>query len=319
MIHLNKLSLVLVVGMLLASAMATAQDSESMQLLRKYHPKHLTQDHVEEALASIGWQLKQLSAVQDTYRKSRDEISANISSLGAKIGELQKSLPPAVRFLDDEGRSTMASRATEQLLEARLELASLKSLVAQLESAMTERPDTASEVQKLELEMQQKAARSRLELAKSDYDAVSKQAKAQLASNRELQRARYGLEIAEAEFAIAAKKAQMINATASADTAKRLADVRVEVQPVDARIKTLEEFLLTLHQAAETIGEIKQLQRQQELWHKDLALVAQELFDATSRAIELRTFQSLVEGERESAVKSDDRKEGDDQESEKGR
>ena len=299
MVHF-RIFMALYVGTMLSWLMTDAMvnGQEQLDLLRNYPPSLLEPNVVDHATSSIKWQLRQQSAIKITYERSRDEIAAKLEVIEARINDLNQTLPASVRFLDETGRSAMASLAMEQLLGARLDLVSLQSLIKQMESNLAQQQDTEHEIRKMELDMQQRAALSRLELAKSEFDALSKQAQAKLVSDSELNRARSTLEIAETEYAIAAKKAQMVARTVSVDVAKRLSEIRVEVEPVEAKIRTLEEFLETLHTASETIGKIRVLQREQDLWQKDLAMVAKALFESDRKSVELRSFLQLVEGER---------------------
>jgi len=154
--------------------------------------------------------------------------------------------------------------------------------------------------------MQERAALSRLELAKWEYDQSEQLHQKGVITDQTARRNRMALEAANAEYEIAAKKARMASKAVDVDMVKRLSDVRIEIQPVKAKIESLEEFLDTMQQASETFSQIKQLKRQQQLLESDLALVARALFESTRKSIELRIYQSLVENERKPSTKRED-------------
>ena len=77
-----------------------------------------------------------------------------------------------------------------------------------------------------------------------------------------------------------------------------MSEARIDIAPIQAKIKTLEELLQTLSETADTLEKINQLKRALELRRTDLTNVEEVLFESTRKAIRLETFRTVIESER---------------------
>jgi multidrug resistance efflux pump len=302
------------VAALLTNSPSACQE-KPVEILRTYPPSDLEKGTVGAAISTIRWQLKQQAAIQETYKRSRDEIAVRMDVLSAKIDELNRSLPPAVRFLDDQGRSAMAMQAQQRLLEAQLDLIAVQTLILQAESNLNMAENNidaeTDEINKLRTEFERTKAKANLQSARQSLERAKELHDNGNLSNSELEMFRNKLELADLEFQSKEKELQLIGRAPVAKAAKKLAEARAASMPLQARIKILEEFLETFQTASEILGEIKQLERERGLWQRDLAMVAKSMFQSTQQSVQLETFLELIESEWQGAKESESAPEGE--------
>ena len=293
----NHLRLAIGLSIVLAVAISEGQERDPLKPLRIYPPGVVGDNEIKAALTSIQWQLKQEKAIQLIYETHRDEMASKQESYKNKIDDLNRSLSPTFRFLDAEGRSAMASRAVEQLLNSRLEMTSLQARVQALQTKLANEKETpANELQALKLDGEKKAALLRLRLAESDMKKTQQLATSGSVSSHSVKRAELASAIAQSEYELARKRVEFSDD--SAEIAKQLSEARIDIAPIQAKIKTLEELLQTLSETADTLEKINQLKRALELRRTDLTNVEEVLFESTRKAIRLETFRTVIESER---------------------
>ena len=288
------LSLVIMISMIQPSA---AQEEDALSLLKSYPPSVLGQSKTNIALMSLRWQRQQQVILKQAFHESQTGILAKLDACQKEIEVLNRELPPAIRFLDEQGRSRMANDALRQLLEAKVEKAVLESTLQQLSEQKPNR-DGRDEIKFLEIELERTAAVSKLKSAKNHFANIQQLVKKGLQSATELELSKQSLKVAEAELEIISRKFNALARQQDVEKARKLTEVRISLKPIEAKIQTLEVFLDKLFQAADVIAKIKERERIRGLWEEDLALVAKGLFKSSQKSMELDVFQQLLENER---------------------
>ena len=83
----------------------------------------------EANLLAIAWQLELARDLERRLDQRTEEISAMVQRREDDIQAMAERLPPEIRFMDAAARSRLASRLSEMLLDARLELAAQEKLL----------------------------------------------------------------------------------------------------------------------------------------------------------------------------------------------
>ena len=282
---------------ILLSSLSVSSGQDPLGQIRDYPPNMLAKDEIRIAIASMDWQLKREEVIQQVYRQRREQITDRLKAFEDQMEQLKSTIPASVRFLDTHGRSSVADRATERLLEAKLELVSLETRIHQLELAMNkEKNEPTDKLRVMELESEVKTALLNLQAAKSEFDHTRNLAEKKFTSSQDLERDKIAMEIAEAQYELARQKSRI--SSSSTEIAKQLSDARVELAPIRAKIETLDQFLRQLFEASETFARVKRLQREHELWQKELATVADALAKSSKTSTELLAFKQLIQQER---------------------
>ena len=138
-------------------------------------------------------------------------------------------------------------------------------------------------------------AKSRYELAATEYQKMKKLHESGSLNQQQLSRALTTSEIASLELKAAQTRASIERERAKAQTAQKISDYRFQIKPIQARIATLTEFLDSVSKSNKHISEIASLRRAQKLWMRDMELVASELFELSRKKIELETLRKLIQ------------------------
>ena len=281
---------------LLVALNGAANAQDDMETARTYPPSLITAETNQQHLQVIDWRRKQVGSLIDIYRESRDRIQAEMSAIGNRIEKLNQSLPDEVRFLNESGRSELASSLTQQMLEIRLDLATREKML-QME---TEREP--SEMQKLELRAKQEAAEAevlqaelRLRAAREKMDRTSKLIEKGLVSSFQLNEDKLEVQSAELSMSQAQAKLTIVNREQEASRAEALASQRTEMEPLRTRLKVVNELIATLATSSEAISKIEAMKRSRELLMRDLEMVAEVFSDLSREQTELDALKGLIE------------------------
>ena len=282
-----------VVLVLVSIGSVCCQDSDPIEMARMYPPNMSLPD---EAVASIDWQISQLQQLMATYAESRNSIESKIDVLDESIKSSREKIKTELQNLDAEGQSKLVARAMEKLLDAKLELATLESSLEILVQQMENKD--GGKLQKLkeqEAQIEIETAKSRYELAATEYQKMKKLHESGSLNQQQLSRALTTSEIASLELKAAQTRASIERERAKAQTAQKISDYRFQIKPIQARIATLTEFLDSVSKSNKHISEIASLRRAQKLWMRDMELVASELFELSRKKIELETLRKLIQ------------------------
>ena len=285
-----------VLSIVLAIPTIGLSQTNPLEQSRLFPPETFTKKLTEATISSLQWQLEQRKQLMNRYTKSRDSISEKISSYANEISQLKKSIPPELRFMDGSVRSQLIGKAMEQLLESKLELATLETSISILAAKLDENQN--SKLDKLlqaNLEMEVLKAAKRSSLAKLEFEKLSKLQSNGSLSEQQLMRAKASMEIAQIEHQSAQARSHIENEKMKVEAASVLTQKRLEIEPVKSKIATIEKFIEAFAAAADANSEIDQLTRESELWQLDLQMVAQKLFKISTEMTDLESLKELIE------------------------
>ena len=278
-----------------------------LNTLRNYPPGVVSKGETGLAVTTLRWRLKQQAALQQAYKMSREKLSARLEAYDKQVAELSQSLPTSIRFLDAGGRSATTDWAAKQLLEAQLQLVSLESMVRQLELSMAQKADEPTDgITSLKQETEIKTAKLRMDSEKANIQKLQMLVKRGFTNNAELVQAKHAYEIAKAEYELEVQTKKL--SRAAGEIAQQLSSLRIEIAPIEAKIKTLEDFLQMLDKASNDIARIIAMQRGRKLFEKEFSTISEAIFESDQESLRLRTFLELVEKEQK-AGKADAKKE----------
>jgi hypothetical protein len=257
-------------------------------------PPSLTTVQAQELnKAVLVWRMKLLNAMHETYAESRKEIQADLAKLDAAIEEEQASLPVEVRFTNAESRSQLVGRVLQLILETRLEIATNDSLLDLLTKTEAERSSESEEVQQLEADLQ---------IAKVENEGIARELEQMLVlrerglvEKTEALRLQSSLEVAQLKLRKMEQAVANARKRPASATAKRLSDLRLETQPLRAKLTAAEAFLETFNSAASKLQKVESLHRERELYGKDLMYVAGEIGNVSRELVELELLSKLIE------------------------
>ena len=258
---------------------------------RNYPPHLLKSSH--NALLSLNWQIEQLDSLISTYRKSKDEIINSISITTQKKEELYRQLPSQFGSAKLTVLSNLIGDAMAQRMELRLELVALEAQMAAQQEKMTKDADLLK-YQKEQLNIEMATAAERAKLAATELKRAKKLFAAGSFSDLEMSRKTANAEIATMELRAAEVRAKVEMQRAKAAASSAITDARLEMAPIKAKLKVIDEFLSKISDASKTSRRIDQQKRDLELLHRDLELVAEQLFDLGRRKTELVSLRDLI-------------------------
>lgn len=282
-------------GVLLSTtAIAQAQvGTEDVVANAKNLPPSLTTVQAQELnKAVLAWRMKLLSAMHATYAQSREQIQDKLTSLDAELEEVQASLPVEVRFTNAESRSQLIGRVLQLILETRLEIAANESLLDMLTQSETEKNTDSEEAQQLEVDLQ---------IAKVEYDGIERELhqtlalrKQGLADPAEALRLQSSMDVAQLKLRKMEQAVANARKRPASATAERLSALRLEIQPLRAKLKAAEAFLETFNSTSSKLQQIESLHRERELYGKDLMYVAGEIGNVSRELVELEVLSNMI-------------------------
>lgn len=286
----------LLAGVMLSTTALVAKaqvDTEDALANAKNLPPSLTTVQAQELnQAVLAWRMKLLNATKETYAQSRDEIQTNLAQLDAAIEEVQSSLPVEVRFTNAESRSQLIGRVLQLILETRLEIAANESLLDMLTQTETEKNTDSEEAQQLEVDLQ---------IAKVEYDGIERELhqtlalrKQGLADPTEALRLQSSMDVAQLKLRKMEQAVANARKRPASATAERLSALRLEIQPLRAKLKAAEAFLETFNRASNKLQKVESLHRERELYGKDLIYVAGQIGNISRELVELELLSAMI-------------------------
>ena len=272
-----------------AAGMALAQ-SDPLLDARNFPPNtYKTNEHF---FSTLDWQIKQLDSLINKYSKSRNDIRESLAEMEISLENRTRQTPEEIRGLTSEVRSELIGDALKQLLDSKLELAALESRIKTKQE--NDKSEQLSKLRQQELAIKTEKARKRYQLAVNEAEKTMQLRKAGSISEQQANRAKTSAEIAKLEHqaAVVSEKLEMEGAKARA--AASIADSRMEIGPLKARIKIVEQFLKKISSANRLSREIENGKFAKDLLRKDLQLVAAQLFDLNRQKTELVSLRELM-------------------------
>lgn len=247
----------------------------------------------EQALVSLNWQIDQLESLTETYLKAKVEISQEMSMKTSKMEELYRQLPDQFGSADPGVLADLIGNAMKQRMELRLELVALEAQMAGHQENIKQEADLL-QYRREEFAIATAKAAKLATLAEAELKKEKMLFDKGTLSRQQLLRATTSAEIAKMEFRAAEvrEKVEMQRAKAAASSA--LADARLAMNPIKAKLKVIDEFLANFSVANKTGRRIDEHKRELELLHRDLELVAEQLFDLGRQQTELTSLKRLM-------------------------
>ena len=285
----------------------SAQDSNEVDTIRNYPPNLIVKDQVDVALMSIKWQQKRLQNRLNELKKGKKKFTSEIENLQDERDALTESLPAELRMLDQATRSQLIGNAMQKMLAAKLEIAAKKSTLEEIGKKLdgTKADDSANisgqikeKVSKLNENNLQAAidvARAKIEEAEANYANSKKLVSKGLVTQMEMKRSEVALQIALSELRAAQSQLEIQKLNERADSAKEMTAARLELAPLEAQLKTLEDFLRSLSSSSDVFRKTDKLDRYIRLMDKDLQVFATEIGRATREFDELEVLRVSIE------------------------
>ncbi len=291
-----RLILVLVLTAISAvSTQAFGQD-DPIELAKTFPPSELTSAVNEANLRAIDWQLKRKVFLGEQYRVSLHKINREIEEQESKVEHLAGKIPAEVRFVDAEVRSRLVGKMMEQLIDARLDLATQAATIESLQERMNRDRDMKSAVAKnirVDLEFAVQAAQKKYQISMLESKKTARLVQSGSKSDSDRMMAQYTADISKLEFEKATRKLKNADSPDS-KFANHLADTRIGIEPVKARIMAAEKFLHTFSESARLNDAIDKARRSISYREKDKQIVTRELTLIGREAEELGALRSLV-------------------------
>ena len=249
---------------------AFAQE-DPVEMAKMYPPRLLKERDNETNLAAINWRLQLTVDLKNRIQQERDSAVVAMEVYSKKLDELNNQLPVEVRFVDNSVHSRLIGKTMEELLDARLSLATRQSSVRQLESMLAEEKDSKqARLVQQQSAMAIEAAKLKLRVAESEYEKSAKLAAKGYMTESNRMVAQYTLAIAKQELESVVLKAEVDSEQQNAEIAERLTDARIEIEPIKARVVAAEKFLKTFVDSSKISTEIEETKRAWERAKDDL-------------------------------------------------
>ena len=302
----SKLIVLLVLSaMTTVGSQALGQLHDPIEKARIFPPSELTTSENETNLRAIDWHLERKVHLVKQYRVSVDRIKKELLKLSTEAEHLANEIPSEIRFVNAEVRSRLVGKAMEELLNARLNLATQTVTHTLLEQLHKTKLSTGNS-NRGELEINVKAAEMKLNVARIVAKKTANLSSKGLKSESEKAMSQYTADIAELELERAKQKLKQGDSSDS-ELAKRLANSRIEVEPIKARVVAAEKYLKSFSDSAQIHREIEKVQRVLDNLGTDWKIVMGES-NAISREVEeLKVLRSLVQRALERAASEQDK------------
>ena len=266
---------------------------DPVEQFRKFPPKLLTADAHEVAMDSIRWKLTLNQDLQDTLSDRHQEYEARIEQSEFEIRKLAEKLPAEMRFMDAAARSRLASRLSESLLDARLELAAQETMLKLLEeksaAGVGERKTSRRS------ESMVTAAEMNLQHAQEKYQETKKLVEKGYVSQSQLRSDEQNMTLARAELENARFELQAEAQQPSAELAREITELRLQIAPTQARMRAAEAILESLIESADVIYQIELRQRQQDRWQEIAGHIATQTEELKLKSDELKSMLNRIE------------------------
>lgn len=306
-LHLSVANLFSILFFLFAACpLDVAAQDETLEMLRKYPASAIRAREVELAKTQIDWQLKALTLQHQMLNDDLAQQQQTTESMATMLENLAQELPIEARFVDESSRSKIVSKALEEFLSAKLDLVVIQSQIETLEKTsgkveLTKRQQAEMESYRIAIE----TAKLGIEAAKGDLEHSISLAEKNLAPqnvvNADKQKyeiAKFKLRKAEADFA-------MVMNRPSDEKSGELSALRLQVIPIDARMKAAEKFLQKFVEANKGQSRMDALNREREQILRRVNRTEDRMFDLELEMMELKTLKQMVAESVENAQPSD--------------
>ncbi|MEZ6134926.1 MAG: hypothetical protein R3C53_08460 [Pirellulaceae bacterium] len=255
-------------------------------------PDSLSQPNLQQTTDAIEWRLKQLKMLQESYSRSKHEISDALAKLNSEAAELQAGLATEVRFTDAATRSQLVGRVVEIMLETKLELAAQEKTIELLEAKQPDDAPANSQLGQLEADV--RIAEIEVESAEQQVVRAHQLLANQAISPLEIHKLENALKVAKLRLE---QSVLVLKSAADEPTkarANRITELRLDILPLKAKLAAAEGFLEKFSDGAERLNKIEQISRERELWRKDLELVAGESASINREQMQLESLASQI-------------------------
>jgi hypothetical protein len=275
---------------------STQAQDDFVERAKTYPPRSTSVGASNLALASIGWKLELKQELMGRYLRRKEQISQYAEANLVHLEDLVNQQPPEVRFLDKAVRSRLIGKIMEELLDARLELATGESSVALLKEMLAEGKQSKQAVLiKRQSEMAIEAARLKVGVAEAEYQKTKQLTERGSKSNRDYMMAQYTLGIAKIELESAVLRCEVESEQQNSEIAQRLTDARIEIEPVRSRIAAAEKYLKQFVDSASLSAKIEEMQRKIETRRQDIRVLSGETLRLSQEIEELSVLKSRIE------------------------
>lgn len=280
--------------LLLGSNLALAQ--KEIEEARNYPPGFLDSKSLEMNNQIIDWRIEQLASLQNTYRHSIEKIAAIVDRSTELSEAYSNELPVEIRFTNEETRSRLVGKLMESILDAKLDLATREKEIEILTSRLEQKTSHDSK-RELEIERAKNAVRAaelKVAVSESEFSKVRKLGKEGLRPSGETEMAQYAYELSRLELEQAKSELELLSNMQKVEVANEVAQQRVAIEPIKARIAQAETLLQTFSQSADVITKIRSENRKIELYEKDRHLVAEQLTNISREMQELKLLKRSI-------------------------
>jgi hypothetical protein len=270
-------------------------------------PDSMDEDTNSGALRIMEWRLTQISALQQSYQAQLEEQEIKARITVDRVSQASKTVPIELRYLDNEARSAYAARLVGLILDLRLELATHEVLLEELQNA---EPDETAADQKF-LEMQQSQlkleidnAKLKVSTAETDFESAEEAFRNGTSPRADGVRKSNELAIARNELDNAMRQFELATESIKAERAKALADHRLAMAPLLARLKIANVALDEYEKTAPVFDTIESLRREREFAFSNRDGIAEALGLIRREEAELNVLKQLISNREKSSAES---------------
>ena len=249
--------------------------------------------------AHLEFQLNRIKPLVITYESQYEEKLKRIEELEHILGKLKKQAPSRLSSLNKEDRSDLASYAMRRYLDVKIELAALAKTIAALEAKA--KKNEKSKVQKLEsaeLDFEVTSASERYQLAKLQRERNEKLWKRGTVNEIEFAKSKLTTKIAENELKAAQTRVSLEKARLQAANAELLADKRLELVPLKAKIEEIEAFFEALGDAGRFYSEVDSVNQMISDTRSEKNKIGDVLFELNREMVEIDSRLKQLESQK---------------------
>lgn len=303
----------ILVTLVFSTVASFAQDNNPIDIAKAFPPTLV--DNHETALANIDWQLKQLKQSMEYYSGVCNSDRTELAKLVINSNVLFAKLPMELRFTNEKVREELVGACLQELLSAKLEIASNEEMISQLSEELEKSQHEQADINRLEKEKQQlkiRAIESKYAQARDEFDRIKKLHDNGSLSDRELASSKNTLEIAGYELAQARLEMEIEIASRSSEIAQRLVEARIKIQPIKARAAAAEKFLNLYADSSDILSTIDSENRRIESIKTTIDEYVRKLSAVSDQIADLESLKQLIN----SALKQTDSQHKADEKSE---
>ncbi len=296
---------VFLVIVIFSTSAIVAQNEPPIDLARAYPPTLLGENDI--ALAQIDWQLKHLKQTRDYYVDVCDSTRKGLEQIVVNSNGLFEKLPMELRYTNEQVRAELIGSCLQELLSAKLEIASNEEIISQLSGELEKAKDEQAEMARLKKEQQHlkiQAIETKFALTKNEFERNKQLHEQGSVSIQVLERSRYSLQITEFELAQARLEMEIENASRSNEIAQQLVESRIETQPLKARAAAAEKFLKLYSDSSDTLNTIENNNRRVASGQKAIDEYLLKISATSDKIAELESLKELIQSSLKDAAKT---------------